>query len=117
MKKIKEYTFLTANELVEKLLYGEKKECNFTFNTESELSNGIEPTCWFGAKLFHLFDNDFPNCLAIGYWGGGDTTIYNLEWDDKAKYVTTIKQLEKILINHMQKYFADNGVEEVCVEM
>ena len=47
MKKIKEYTFLTANELVEKLLYGEKKECNFTFNTESELRNGIEPTCWF----------------------------------------------------------------------
>lgn len=113
---MKDYVFLTAKELVEKLLYGEKKECCFTFNNESELSNGVEPSCWFGAKLLNLFDNPIPNCLAIGYWGGGDTTVYNLEWDEKAKYVTTVKQLERVLISRIQKYFCDNGIKKVCME-
>ena len=118
MKMNKKYAFWTAKELAEKLLYGTKKEYDFTFDdAESVLQYG-EPTGWHGVKLINLFDNHLPNCLAVGYWGGGDTRVFNLEWDDEAKeLMEKTDHLAVLITKCLEEYFIYNDAEIACVEL
>ena len=111
MKMNKKYVFWTAKELGEKLLYGTKKEYDFTFDDKETISGGFEPTGWHGVKLINLFDNHLPNCLAVGYWGGGDTKVYNLEMAEE------IDNLVELMTKCLEEYFVENGAEIVCVEL
>lgn len=118
MKRNRKYVFLTAKELVEKLLYGTKKEYDFTFDDVESISGGYEPTGWFGIKLMNLFDNHLPDSLAVGYWGGGDTKLFNLEWDEeRADHVTKTERLEEIMTKYLSEYFAENDATIACVEL
>lgn len=118
MKHNKKYVFLTAEELAHKLIFGEKKSYNFTFDDAESIASGYEPTGWFGIKLMQLFDGLFSNCLAIGYWGGGDLKVYNLEWDEEqTENITNTDRLEKLIVKYISEYFADNDAEIACVEI
>lgn len=118
MKRNKKYMFLTAEELAHKLTYGKKKSYDFTFDDSESIASGYEPTGWFGIKLMQLFDGYLPNCLAIGYWGGGDLKVYNLEWDyEQADHVTKAEHMEKLMVKYINEYFADNDATIACVEL
>lgn len=110
--------FLTAEELAHKLTYGKKKSYDFTFDDAESIASGYEPTGWFGIKLMQLFDVYLPNCLAIGYWGGGDLKVYNLEWDyEQVDHVTKAEHMEKLMVKYINEYFADNDATIACVEL
>ena len=118
MKRNRKYVFLSAEELAKKLVYGKKRSYDFTFDDAESISSGYEPTGWFGIKLMHLFDSYLPNCLAIGYWGGGDSKFYNLEWDEEAAdHVTRTEHMEKLMTKYISEYFADNDATIACVEI
>lgn len=66
----------------------------------------------------NLFDNYLPDSLAVGYWGGGDTKLFNLEWDEeRADHVTKTERLEEIMTKYLSEYFADNDAAIACVEL
>lgn len=118
MKQNRKYVFLTAEELAHKLIYGKKKSFDFTFDDAESIASGYEPTGWFGIKLMQLFDGELPNCLAIGYWGGGDLQVYNLEWDsEQAEQVVRTEHMEKLMVKYINDYFADNEATIACVEL
>ena len=118
MKRNRKYVFLTAEELAHKLTYGKKRSYDFTFDDAESIASGFEPTGWYGIKLMHLFDGCLPNCLAIGYYGGGDFRVYNLEWDnDSEDRVTRAEHMEKLMAKYIKEYFADNDAEIACVEL
>ena len=118
MKQNEKYAFLAAEELSHKLTCGEKKFYDFTFDDAGSIADGREPSGWYGIKLMRLFDGCLPDCLAIGYYGGGDLEVYNLEWDcERGDYVEDIEHMEKLITKHINEYFANKGGAIACVEL
>lgn len=116
MNKNKRYVFLTAEEIVAKLILV-KKEYDFTFDCREDVEARTEPSAWHGVKLMNLFDGGLPDCLAIGYYGGGNTRVFNLEYDEEGNSIDTTEELRELMIKYLNSYFEEESCTEVCVEI
>ena len=56
MEKVCGYTFMTPKELIDFMFEKKIRELDFTLDEDMEaISEGGEPTAWYGIKLLNLF--------------------------------------------------------------
>lgn len=76
-EKVK-YSFHNVEQLACALLTAPQGTAfDFTLDQSEESFWGGEPTGWYGAKITNLFD-EREGALVVGYWGGGDTQIFDI---------------------------------------
>lgn len=110
MKVNERFKFWDAQTLTTNLIYGIRKEYDFTFALRKDVKDGYLPVGWHGIKLINAFNSTLPNILIIGYYDGEDISCVML---DKTK---DMKEYETIIYNAIQKYFDENGMNEAYVE-
>ena len=111
------FKMMTAAEIIELLF--KVRELSFTFD-DIELIPDTKPSNWYGIKLTRLFDEE-GYVLAIGYYGGGSTTVYDLT-DATYDFFNNISAVKKICVEKLQEFINNwgeyhNSCEKVCVEM
>lgn len=110
MKVNKRFRFWDAKTLTENLVYGIRKEYDFTFALRNDVQNGYSPVGWHGVKLINAFNSTLPNMLIIGYYDGEDISCIMLDKiNNMEQYVTAI-------YNAINTYFNDNEMNEAYVE-
>lgn len=112
------YVMMTAKEVIDKLYNASwnKRSLNFTFD-DLDVCPESDPCSWHGVKLISIFD-EYDYCLAIGYWGGGSTIVYDLCGAD-VDYGKTIMDW---CADKLQEYMDNNcdsnyGCKKICVEL
>jgi hypothetical protein len=68
---------MTAAEAVDYLIGTKDKSIDFTFN-DIDFDPEVEVSCWYGAKIINIFDEDPEGFFVMGYWGGGCTEGYDI---------------------------------------
>lgn len=102
---MKNYSFKTIKEVADELLALPPGESiDFTFDTPDDVTEGFEPSGWFGVKITTLFDEKF-GLLCFGYYGGGGLRIEEI-YDRKE------------IANILQRFCDDEActnVKQLCV--
>ena len=83
------------------------RELDFTLDEDMEaISEGEEPTAWYGIKLFNLFDDsEFADVMLLGYHGGGTDRADLLNgWDENGREIITDEDVKRFAVNNIETY-------------
>lgn len=121
MKRVRGYTFMTAEELINFMFEKKIRELDFTLDEDMKaISEGEEPRNWYGIKLLNLFDGSgFADVMLLGYYGGGtDKAVLLNGWDENGKEIETETDAKRFATYHFENYiFAETySGRELCVD-
>lgn len=105
-KETQRYKIASIKELMNMLIErGFDESVDFTFDEEPDT-----PSEWYGVKRVNLFD-ERKGCVAIGYYGGGCTSIREIE--DDTTY--GLESLLKEILSEISP--TGEEVKAVCVDL
>lgn len=107
MKRVCGYTFMTPKELIDFMFEKKIRELDFTLDEDMEaISEGEEPTAWYGIKLFNLFDDsEFADVMLLGYYGDGTDRADLLNgWDANGREIETEEDAKRFAIYNIENY-------------
>lgn len=107
MKRVCGYTFMTPKELIDFMFEKKIRELDFTLDEDMEaISEGEEPTAWYGIKLFNLFDDsEFADVMLLGYHGGGTDRADLLNgWDENGHEVESEADAKRFAVYILETY-------------
>ena len=107
MKRVRGYTFMTPKELIDFMFEKKIRELDFTLDEDMEaISEGAEPTGWYGIKLLNLFgDSEFPDVMLLGYYVGGTDRADLLNgWDESGRKIETEEDAKRFAVYNIETY-------------
>lgn len=114
------YKMMTAREVIDTLfeMPDGNQNLDFTFD-DIDTYPEVEPCGWYGIKLTKLFD-EWDKVLAIGYWGGGSTVVYDIyNRVDNSDNDESVKEFCVDQLQYFMNMWCDStgACEKICVEI
>lgn len=107
MKMVRGYTFMTPKELIDFMFEKKIRELDFTLDEDMEaISEGEEPTAWYGIKLLNLFSgSEFADVMLLGYYAGGTDRADLLNgWDANGREIETEDDAKRFAVYNIETY-------------
>lgn len=107
MEMVRGYTFMTPKELIDFMFEKKIRELDFTLDEDAEaISEGEEPTFWYGIKLLNLFaDSEFADVMLLGYHGGGTDRADLLNgWDENGHEIESEADAKRFAVYILETY-------------
>lgn len=107
MEKVCGYTFMTPKELIDFMFEKKIRELDFTLDEDMEaISEGGEPTAWYGIKLLNLFGGSgVADVMLLGYYRGGTDRADLLNgWDANGREIETEEDAKRFAVYNIETY-------------